>query len=270
MAKNTDPRTPRFLSVTTKGGTGKSTAAQQIIATWLLTRLGADAANLIELDDQNLDSLWLNQSVIKSKQVKVDGDASFAILDMFEEFAGKPFALDLGNQTAPDALKSLGMTKRLEAFDAVFIPVKDIGQDLINAKRTVDTILDIAPNSKIVVLLNGIMRPSQDPNDRRTKVFYGDIIDFANEGGFPLMIMPGIEGYGMSRKFGMTLTEIAMNAESMTDKLSAEAMKFDKAGDGRSARNMMNMIQIVSIAKDASKYIDNLHKQIDELIGWNN
>ncbi len=269
MTKAKDSRIPRFLSVTSKGGAGKSLTAQQICATWLLTRLGADAANLIELDDQNLDSMWLTSSAIKSKQIKVEGDASFAILDMFEEFAGKPFVLDLGNQTAPDAIKSLGMTKRLSAFDAIFVPVKDIGQDLINAQRTIDAILETDPDSKIVIALNGIMRPNQDPNDRRTKVFYGDILDYAEEKGFPLMIMPGIEGYGMSRKFGMTFTEIAKNADTMTDHMNAEAMKNDRAGDGKAARKMMNMIQMVAIAKDASKFVDNLHVQIDNLLGWN-
>lgn len=68
MTKAKDSRIPRFLSVTSKGGAGKSLTAQQICATWLLTRLGADAANLIELDDQNLDSMWLTSSAIKSKQ----------------------------------------------------------------------------------------------------------------------------------------------------------------------------------------------------------
>lgn len=269
MAKNTDPRIPRFLSITSKGGAGKSTTAQQVYATWLLTRLGPDSANLVELDDQNLDSLWLEESAIKSKQIKVEGDAASAILDLYEEFAGKPFVLDLGNQTAPEAIKALGMTRRLSTFDAIFIPVKDIGQDLINAQRTINTILEADPNSKIVIMLNGIMRPTQDPNDRRTKIFYGDILDYANDHKFPLMIMPGVEGYGMCRKFGMTFTEIAKKADAMIDSLSAEAMKFDRAGNGKSARQMMNMTQMVGIAADASKFVDNLHNQIDELIGWN-
>lgn len=259
-------RIPRFMSVTTKGGTGKSTCAQQILSTWLLSRLGAESANLIELDDQNLDSLWLKRSQIKTKQIRVDGDASFAILDLFDEFAGKPFVLDLGNQTAPDAIRSLGGSNRLADFDAIFVPVKDIGQDLINAERTINSLKEAEPDSKIVILLNGIMR--QDPTDRRTRTYYGDIISYAEENGYPLMIMPGVEGYGMTRKFEMTIPEISANAEVMKASLNLEVVKHDREGNGAEGRKLNNMIQVINLAKDANKYIENLHKQIDQIIDW--
>lgn len=269
MAKAKDHRIPRFLSVTSKGGAGKSTVAQQVVGTWLMSRLGAESANLVEFDDQNLDSLWLDKSAIKSNQIKVDGDAGFAILDLFQDYAGKPFVLDLGNQTAPDAIKRLGSSRRLEEFDAIFIPVRDIGQDLINAQRTIDSILTIAPKSKIVIVLNGIMRKTQDPNDRRTNMYYGDILNYAKKRGFPLMIMPAIEGYGMSRKFGMTFVEIAKAANEMTDQLHAESMRLDRAADQEGLRNVLAMIQVIDDSREAAVFVENLHKQIDEIIGWN-
>ncbi|PZR37949.1 MAG: hypothetical protein DI524_14590, partial [Ectopseudomonas oleovorans] len=88
----------RILCTSTKGGVGKSTIAQQVATTYLLDREGT--GTLIELDDQNVDSRWMNSSKIESRQIIVDGDAGFAVLDLFEEFAGKSFVLDIGNQTA--------------------------------------------------------------------------------------------------------------------------------------------------------------------------
>lgn len=268
MTKATNARYPRFLVVSSKGGAGKSTIAQQVCATWLLTRLNADSATLIELDDQNQDSLWLTKSAIRTKRYTVDNDANSAILDMFGDYAGQPFVLDLGNQTAPDAISSMSSMNRLSTFDAIFVPVKDVGQDLINAQRTIKTLLEEDPKCKIVIVLNGIMRPSQDPKDKKTMTYYGDIIDYAETEKFPLMIMPGVEGYGMSRKLGKTFVEIASIATQMTEQLNSTAIQADAVGDGETMRNMMRMVQIVNTATNASVFIGNLHNQIDEIIGW--
>lgn len=268
MTQETVNRVPRFLCITSKGGAGKSTIAQQVCATWLLTRLGPDAANLIELDDQNLDSRWLTDSQIKAQQIKVEGDATYAVLELFRDNNLKPFVLDVGNQTAPSAIKAMGKSKRLSAFDAIFVPVRDIGQDLKNAKDTVKEIFEADKDSKIVIVLNGIPRASQDPNDRRTKFYYEDIIKYAKEQNFPLIIMPAVEGYGMCRNFGMSFIEIDKQAAEMTDKFNTACMQYEKEGNADASHQMMSMSFMVGTAEEGAKYVYNLHKQIDDLIGW--
>lgn len=265
MSKNNNSAKPiRFLVITTKGGTGKSTLSQQVCATWLLSRTGEAA--LIELDDQNQDSKWMNSSKIKTEQVAVEGDAQFAIYEVFEKYAGKNFCLDLGNQTAEAAVSAMGTTKKLSQFDMIMVPVRDVGQDLINAERTVELLRKHDPDSKISFVLNGLPRQTQDPNDRRIRAFYGEVFERAEAVGVPVMILPGIEGYGIARQLGLTLHEIAQQAEELTEHFQARGIEYDRQGNGKKARQQMMMLHVVSAAKTAAGYIDKLHAQIDEAI----
>lgn len=267
MTKKTQNIKPiRFLSVTTKGGGGKSTISQQIAATWLLSRRGKSA--LIELDDQNKDSAWLTSSQIETAQIAVEGDAGFALLDVFERFAGQDFALDVGNQTAEQAIAAMGKMRQLQHFDLIFVPVRDVGQDLMNATRTIDMLREVDETAKIAMVLNGLPRPTQDPNDRRLNAFYGEVFSTADDYNVPLLILPGIEGYGISRKLGMTLHEINQNADALSQAYQDKALRHDREGDGKSARLQMMMLQVISAASAASKYVDKLHEQIDTLVGW--
>lgn len=255
----------RFLTTTTKGGSGKSTISQQVAATWLLSRTGAAA--LIELDDQNQDSKWMEASKIETTQIAVEGDATFAVLDVFERFAGKSFSLDLGNQTAEAAVAAMGKLKQLAHFDLIFVPVRDVGQDLINAERTVDLLREYEPDCKITFVLNGLPRQTQDPNDRRLRAFYGDVFDRAEAIGVPVMILPGIEAYGMSRQLGMTLFEIAEQADELTELFQKRGLELDRQGDGKRARQQMTMLQVISAAQAAAGHIKKLHELIDETAG---
>lgn len=266
MKPETAKNPVRFLTVTTKGGSGKSTISQQVAATWLLSRTGS--ANLVELDDQNLDSQWMGESVIKTKQVAVEGDASFAIMDVTEIMAGQNYALDIGNQTAEAAISAMGVSKLLHNFNLIFIPVRDVGQDLINAERTIDLIREHHADAKIALMLNGLPRQTQDPNDRRIRAFYGEIFEVADRLKVPVLILPGIEGYGMSRKLGETLYEINAQSGELIAEFQRLAMEKDQEGDGVAARRYMMYLQVVAAAQNASKYIANLHDSIDKMIGF--
>lgn len=262
--KNNSAKPVRFLVTTTKGGSGKSTLSQQVCATWLLSRTGEAA--LIELDDQNQDSKWMKNSKIQTTQISVEGDADSAILDVYEKFAGQSFCLDLGNQTSEAAVAAMGRIKQLGQFDLIMVPVRDVGQDLINAERTVEMLREHEPDSKITFVLNGLPRQTQDPSDRRIRAFYGEVFDRAETIGVPVMILPGIEGYGIARQLGMTLHEIAKQAEELTEVFQARGIEYDRQGDGKKARQQMMMLQVVSAAQTAAGYINNLHTQIDEAI----
>lgn len=255
----------RILCTSTKGGVGKSTIAQQVATTYLLEREGA--GTLIELDDQNVDSRWMKNSIINSRQIVVDGDAGFAVLDLFEEFAGKSFVLDIGNQTAEAALAAMGRNGLLGRFDLILVPVKDVGQDVENAKRTINRIREDEPAAKIVIILNGLGRKTQDPNDRRIRALYSDVFDLGEDLGIPVLIMPGVEGYGLSRNFGKTLPEIAAGADDLIRQLKEQNLQLDKAGNGKDARRCMVMVEVVTIAKEATTWIEQLHKKFDGLRG---
>jgi len=255
----------RILCTSTKGGVGKSTIAQQVATTYLLDREGT--GTLIELDDQNVDSRWMKSSKIESRQIVVDGDAGFAVLDLFEEFAGKSFVLDIGNQTAEAALAAMGRNGLLGRFDLILVPVKDVGQDVENAKRTINKIREDEPAAKIALVLNGLSRKTQDPNDRRIRALYGDVFDLGEDLNVPVLIMPGVEGYGLSRNFGKTLLEIAAGADALIAQLREQSLILDRDGKGKDARRCMVLVEVVAIAKEASTWIKQLHGKFDELRG---
>lgn len=250
----------RILCVSSKGGVGKSSISQQVAATYLLRREGA--ARLVELDDQNLDSQWLKKSKIETKQIVVDGDASMAVLDVFEAMTAKSFVLDLGNQTAADAIASMGMSKTLSRFDLILVPVRDVGQDLINCRRTVEEIRGYEPDAKIAIVINGIAvtHPS------RLKMLYGRIFDYAEDANLPALTFPYVVGYGQSREFEMTLLEIADEAPKLVTFFHSKAIEFDKADKPREARDCMCMVEIVNIATKTVPAIEGLHAQIDKLL----
>lgn len=231
--------------------------------TYLLDREGA--GTLIELDDQNVDSRWMKNSKIESHQILVDGDAGFAVLDLFEEFAGKSFVLDIGNQTAEAALAAMGRNGLLGRFDLILVPVKDVGQDVENAKQTINRIREDEPAAKIVLVLNGLSRKTQDPKDRRIRALYGDVFDLGEDLDMPVLIMPGVEGYGLSRNFGKTLLEITAGADDLIAQLREQSLTLDREGKGKDARRCMMLVEVVAIAKEASTWIKQLHRKFDEL-----
>ncbi len=253
----------RILCVSTKGGVGKSSIAQQVAATYLLKREGA--AHLVELDDQNQDSQWLKKSKIRTSQIVVDGDPKMAVLDVFENASGKSFVLDLGNQVADSAIEAMGRSKALSRFDLILVPVRDVGQDLINCERTINEIRRYEPSATVVMVCNGISVRRQS----NLRVLYGRIFDYAEDAGIEVLVMPFIEGYGQSREFATTLLEVAADSEKLVELFHKKGVELEKADKIREARNCMAMVELINNAVDASGAIEKIHSQIDAILACN-
>jgi hypothetical protein len=247
------------LTISTKGGVGKSSIAQQLACTYLLAKEGE--AYLVELDDQNQDSQWLTKSAIKTSQLKVEGDARMAVMSVFSTLAGKNFVLDIGNQTAEDAISAMGGAGMFSKFDAVFIPVRDVGQDLINCVRTIEQIKTQDPAAKIVMVFNAV--PVRHP--KRLRMLYGKVFDYAEKNGIPLIRMPFVEGYGQSREFGKTLYEIAADADMLKEMVERKYFNADVEGDSAAVFDALAMGEVVLVAKEARSAIEELHTQIELL-----
>jgi len=58
-----------LLAIQTKGGVGKSTISQQVLAPYFLAK--DEPATLIEIDDENLDSAYLHDSLVKAEQLPI-------------------------------------------------------------------------------------------------------------------------------------------------------------------------------------------------------
>lgn len=250
----------RFLTISTKGGVGKSSIAQQLGCTYLLAKEGE--ALLVELDDQNQDSQWLTKSAIKTSLLTVDGDARMAVMSVFSTLAGKSFVLDIGNQTAEEAIGAMGGSGLFSKFDAIFVPVRDVGQDLINCIRTIEEIKKHDPAAKIVMVFNAV--PVRHP--KRLRMLYGKVFDYAEKNGVTLIRMPFVEGYGQSREFGKTLYEIAEDAAALKDLIERKYYDADVAGDEQGVLDCLAMGEVVSVATEARAAVEALHSEIEALL----
>ena len=163
------------IVVNTKGGAGKSTTAMQTISTYFLAK--AQEVELLELDNQNQDAKIFSKSKIKSRQINVDANAkdlNQTIRDLFLAENKNNIVLDIGgNATTYNFLQSLKSTHMYNMVDLFVIPMSGGSQDLKNAKDTLEMILGMKNNAKILFVLSRVRNP------KRVQFQYGDF--FQNE-----------------------------------------------------------------------------------------
>lgn len=251
----------RFLTISPKGGVGKSAFSQQVAATYLLKLEGV--STLVELNDYDLASAWLTESSIETWKVEVEGNPSLAIGDVFEKLAGKSFALDINTPSvnpfaALDSLDRLGVLSR---FNAIFVPVCDVGEDLNLAAKTVDKILEYAPDANVILVLN---RVSTRRADRR-KVRYGKVLDYVEKKELLLLEVPFIQDLNLYENFGKTLCELD-DLTALADIFSLKANEADKARNSEASFEAMVMLEAVNGATDGRAEICRLHELITDLI----
>ncbi|WP_248747866.1 hypothetical protein [Pseudomonas sp. MWU12-2037] len=253
------------MTVSTKGGVGKSTLSQQVAATYLLSRLGQ--ANLIELDDLNLDSAWMNDSAVKTTQQPVGDDAMRAVEAVMFGQGRNSFVLDVGgNRTAESTLSSLGEAGLLSRFDLILIPLRDEGQDCENARRTIQLLLDADPECRIALFLNDISLQTQSLEDPRLLEDFAEVFDLAHEFHLHLLVMPRIERYGRSRRIGKTIFELAEEAAELETLFADKVMRLEDAGKFDEAMQMNRMAVVVRRSRGVRKMIELVHNRLDEIL----
>ena len=225
-------------------------------------------ANLVEMDDLNLDSAWLTKSSIRPQQMRVGNDAGAAIEHLIYGSGLDSFVLDIGgNETASKTLGAIGEQLLFRHFDLVVIPVRDEGQDVDNAVKTIDLIREHDKDVKIAILLNDITSRTQDVNDFSLREAFAEVFDLADQAGAELMVMPRIERYGRSRRLGMTQWEIAEKREEITETLKNTVIEAENAGDSNKAKLFTRLIRAVSGAKQVRELVDVVHARLDQILG---
>lgn len=225
-------------------------------------------ANLIELDDLNLDSSWLKASSIRAQQLVVGSDAGAAIEHLVYGLGLDSFVLDVGgNETASKTLAAIGEQMLYRHFDLVVIPVRDEGQDVDNALKTIKLIREHDKDVRIAILLNDISSRSQDVSDLSLREAFAEVFDLAEQAGAELLVMPRVERYGRSRRLCMTQWEIAEHRDALLERLKNQVIEAENAGDRETAKLNTRLIRAVTGAKTVREMLDVVHRRLDEILG---
>lgn len=227
------------------------------------------ATHLIELDDLNLDSAWLTKSKICPQQLRVGTDPSAAIEHLIYDSGFENFVLDVGgNETASKTLAAIGEQNFFRHFDLIVIPVRDEGQDVENAVKTLQIIRAHDKEVRVAILLNDITSREQNLADLALREEFAEVFDLADAAAAELIVMPRIARYGRSRQLGMTQWEIANAGNLLLEEIHNAVLAHENAGRSLEAKVTSRLTRVVnSSMKESKKFIDNAHARLDEILG---
>ncbi len=250
------------IVVNTKGGAGKSTTAMQIVSTYFLAK--GQGVELLELDNQNQDAKIFSKSKIKTQQINVDANAkdlNQTVRDLFLSENKNNRAMDIGgNATTFNFLKSLKSTHMHNMVDLFVVPMSGGSQDLKNAKDTLQMILSMNNNAKVLFALSRVRNP------KRVQFQYGDFFNDEELTKYPYIILPESDCIDLSRKISKTVYELAED-EQEKENLN---QKLLKAFDSNDKNSIYSFSLILEIFEDSQNYktevIDVAHQVLDEVL----
>ncbi|AIG02411.1 MULTISPECIES: hypothetical protein [Pseudomonas] len=228
----------------------------------------AAVAHLVEMDDLNLDSSWLTASRIRPLQLPVGSDPGASIEHLIYGSGLDSFVLDIGgNETASKTITAIGEQMLLRHFDLTLIPVRDEGQDVDNAFKTIKLIREFDKQTPIAILLNDITSRTQDTTDLALREAFAEVFDLAEQTGTELLVMPRIERYGRSRRIGLTQWEISEEREAIADRLRSIIIEAEQAGDLDRAKLNTRLMRAVTGSKTVREMINVVFKRLDQILG---
>ena len=253
-----------ILVIQTNGGTGKSTIAMQLMAPWVLDKTGH--AQIVELDDENHDSADFTESAIRSVRVKVgqEANAHLAIDELIDHSDSGYTVADIGgNRTASMALEHLGKRGYDVFIDLIVIPVSSAGQDVQNARRTLDAIKRLMPEyaGRIVMVIT------------RTPGKEVDLIRAQMPDAFALMAQRNLSGplilptqncFPLSRFLRTTVWEIGQQGEALKADLRQKMAQARRDPDARKQLSLLN--SVVTEAMEIKEYLRSQFAELDKLI----
>lgn len=246
----------KIIVISSKGGVGKSTVAMQLIAPYLYERSGNNPVSFYEFDDENSDSLSYGASTLTKRDV-VEVDSGILKEELAQIFSKDENAcLDIGgNKTTTMVLKALEESGMLHFVDLAVIPLLDGEQDAINATIVYTTLKDIRPDLKFIFVLN------RAKNSRYIKYqfdnFFGDVRGILSDTqAMKNYLFPGdSENYitlldddiiKFSRRFGLTIYEIAQMKKDFVELLKLNRKKF-------SSEEELKVVSFKNYVQKASK-----------------
>lgn len=217
---------PKFFVCNDKGGTGKSTIAMQILASFN-HHLTNNKSNYFEYDLKNKDSAgFVNSKIVSINYANDDHD----LIYLLDQFRRAPHAvMDIGgNLSTSIFLKEIKISDGFKKVDAVVIPFGKGDQDSLNALKIYQSIRAFS-DVKIIFAANMYEMPLDSDNYdfgyicKQFPMFFGDktargatktgIIEHIDKKDRLFIAVPYFELFNWARSFNMTLYEIAITAD---------------------------------------------------------
>lgn len=252
-----------ILVINTKGGSGKSTTAMQLLAPWVLERTGS--AVLLELDDENHDSAAFTKSGIHSKRIKVgkEIDAEFAIDELMEHVDKGYVIADIGgNRTSAMALEHIGNRGYHALIDLIVIPVSSAGQDVANARKTLKHVRELMPSYKGKILM--VLTRTNSEEVRMVRRRMPDAFSLIDEEKLSgPIILPTNESFPLSRMLQLTVWEVGAQGEALSKHFQ------DKMGTVESGKEREDIGFTLSVINNSIKmkdYLATQHLELDKIL----
>lgn len=231
----------KILTLSSKGGVGKSTIAMQIATPYLYQYNNNQPIKYYEFDDENKDYLsFENSKLSEKKSVEVSSDTLMDdITEIFSQ--DKNVCIDIGgNKTTTLALKAFYNSGMINFVDLVMVPLLDGEQDGINASVIYNTLRHLNKKIRILFVLNRVKSVEKvqyqfenyfgDPrgifSNKYALKTYLDKKDFNN---YAMIVDTDLIKY--SRRFGLTIYEIAKQREEYIDQLRDNMDNYSKESE---------------------------------------
>lgn len=235
------------IVIQTKGGVGKSTFAQQILAPFYFEKLN-EKIKLLEIDDENKDSLTFHSTQIMQTEMLKTQEIK-KIDEIF--FSDENYIIDIGgNKTATIFLQEL---KKVNEFEKIifWIPLGIGEQDNLNAFDIYNKIKEINPNANIAFVLSRV----------NTSDLEWEFVNFFGHEFLPIKfaIMEQLKNVDYvviksstiinnARYFGRTVYDLTMSETDYREKAKQEENKEEKR----------RFIFMNRAKNEAIEYVDNL------------
>lgn len=276
MPKKTEKskKAPVFIVANSKGGGGKSTTSQQVLATYLLSRFGK--ASIKELDDQNLDSDYLTRSKIDVEQI-ILGDE----IDEFALAVSKAIPLNSdglivdvgGNRTTNIVIREISrLTTRAKQISAICLPISDNRMGVRNAEKTLEEIKS-SPDGDVLlkkcfIALNRVRsKKAMTIDDPRILRRFRQAINLSKKWGLDVMFINDMDGIENLAPLGKTVMEVAEMRKELIADLDTQMLDADKNGQEDLVILLDDLQWGVNVAThDFAPLIEESHKQLDVIL----
>ncbi|WP_456323916.1 ParA family protein [Hydrogenimonas sp.] len=219
----------KIAIISSKGGVGKSTISMQLITPYLFERNDNEMVHYYEFDDENSDSSSFGASHLsKRHQINVSSPLLREVLP--EIFAkDESVCLDVGaNKTTMTFIEALESSGMINFLDLVVIPILDGEQDGVNASFIYSVLKGYRKDIKFLFVLNRVK--DIDYVKYQFENYFGDVrgiftsIHSVGDNLFPedkekYVLMPDVEIIKYSRRFGLTIYEIAKQDRDFIEEL---------------------------------------------------
>ncbi len=230
-----------------KGGASKSTTTMQVCGAHALHK--GLKAQILEFDDENKDSQNFTKSSISSEQIEV-GDGAGITTTLRDSFTSnsdiniKLFDVG-GNKTTTFFLEGLKKSRMFKKVSLFIIPMSGGSQDLKNAKKTLNVILDMDSNANIMFSLSRVRNP------KRIQFQYGDFFNDKELQKYPYIVLKDSDVIDLSRKLKKSVYELATDLDSKEEIENA----FDIALNEDDNSKIASLSIMLEIYDEAENYL---------------